>query len=42
LVLANIEPRFEKKGTLLIKELDEQLEIILFLTGNFKCGYSLN
>jgi len=40
--VANIEPRFEKKDTILIKELDEQLEIIFFLTGNFKCGYILN
>jgi len=34
-VLGFIEPRLERKNTLLIQELDEYLELILFVEGKF-------
>ena len=30
-ILSNIEPRFEKKGTLLLQECDEVLELIFIV-----------
>jgi len=41
-LLKYIEPRFERKGTLLFEELDEFLEVIFFVTGAYKVGYSIN
>ena len=41
-VLEHIEPRSAKAGTVLIDELDEFLEVIFFVTGDFRAGYSLN
>ena len=40
--MRKIEPRFERKGIMLVKELDNILEIIFFIDGKFKCGYTLN
>jgi len=37
-----MQPRREPKGTIIIKELDEFLEIIFIVEGRFKVGYTLN
>ena len=42
LLLKYIEPRFVKRRTIIIEELDEFGEVIFFVTGTFKVGYSIN
>ena len=37
-----IEPRFERKGSYIIEELQEFLEIVFFLDGTYAVGYSIN
>ena len=41
-VVAKLEPRREEADVLLIDELDEFLECLMFISGYFKCGYCLN
>ena len=41
-VVAKLEPRREEADVLLIDELDEFLECLMFISGHFKCGYCLN
>ena len=41
-LLDKIEPRFERRGKILIQELDEYLEVIFFIEGTYKVGYTLN
>jgi len=37
-----IEPRFEIGGSYIIKELEEYLEVVFFIEGTYKVGYTLN
>ena len=41
-VLRSLEPRFYKKKTILVDELDEQLEIIFIDKGETLIGYEIN
>lgn len=41
-VLTHLEPRFEKKHTILIDELDEINEILFFSKGQVVVGYEIN
>lgn len=41
-VLTNLEPRFEKKHTIVVDELDEFNEIIFFSRGQVAVGYEIN
>ena len=41
-MLRYIEPRFELEDTIIYEELDEFLEIIMFMEGTFKCGFLFN
>mmetsp|Transcript_24293 Transcript_24293/g.37503 ORF Transcript_24293/g.37503 Transcript_24293/m.37503 type:complete len:165 (+) Transcript_24293:1639-2133(+) len=41
-VLSNLEPRQEKKDTILFSELAEFDEVIFFMKGSFDIGYSIN
>ena len=42
LLLSKIEPRFEPRFTDLVLEEDEYLEVIFFIKGTYKIGYTLN
>jgi len=41
-IVSAMQPRLELANTVLIRELDEFLEIIFIVNGTFKCGFSLN
>jgi hypothetical protein len=41
-LLTHLEPRFEPQGKVLIDELQEVLEVIMFMNGKFDLGFELN
>jgi hypothetical protein len=41
-LMQNLEPRFEKAGTILIDELDEVDEVLFFPQGRYEIGFEIN
>ena len=41
-LITRLEPRFEKRGTILASELEEFNEVTFITHGKFACGYEIN